>query len=64
LLKPNLTLPTLKQRKTPINAMEVKMTNLIHQQDKIRRFLKVTKIFLGLVLLALKILKLLSELLM
>jgi hypothetical protein len=39
------------------------MTNLI-PQNKIRRFLKVTKIFLGLVLLALKILKLLSELLM
>jgi hypothetical protein len=40
------------------------MTNLIPQQDKIRRFLKVTQIFLRLVLLALKILKLLAELLM
>ncbi len=39
------------------------MTNLLSRQDKIRRFLKVAKVFLGLVLLALKILKLLFELL-
>jgi hypothetical protein len=38
------------------------MTNLLYTQDKIRRFLKVAKVFMGLVLLALKILKLLFEL--
>jgi hypothetical protein len=37
------------------------MTNLL-TQDKIRRFLKVAQVFLGLVLLALKILKILFEL--